>query len=260
VARLGWRTLTLVVLVVLCAACHVDVKVDVAMVKDGSGTITVTATADKDIVDKAPGLATDLRLADVAAAGWSVDGPAPTPDGGLQVVLRRSFSTPAQANAILASVNGPAGPLNGITFGRTRTDNATNFTINGALQINGGLDAFSDPELLAIVGATPYANQLAVANVAPTDAVTMMLTVDLPGDVKSTTSVAEDELSWVVPMDGSAVDVATVTELKDPKNVWAGPAAKASLIALIVWIIVSLGFIAYVIVARRRRASMQALR
>src|SRR3954469_5325407 len=100
------RLLGLALLVAVCAACHVDVAVDVAMIKDGSGTITVTVTADKDIVAKAPGLAGDLRLADVAAAGWAVEGPAPTPDGGLQVVMRQSFQTPAQANAILTGLNG----------------------------------------------------------------------------------------------------------------------------------------------------------
>jgi hypothetical protein len=260
VARIVRRSVLLLVLVAVCAGCHVDVKVDVAMIKDGSGTVTVTATADKEIVTKSPGLAADLRFADVTAAGWSVDGPAPTPDGGLQVVLRRSFATPAQANAILASINGPGGPFDGITLGRSRTHDATTFTINGTLQVTGGLDAFSDPELLAIVGASPYATQLAQANVAPTDAVTITFSADVPGDVQSTTSLSSDSLVWAVPMDGSPVDVATLSELKDPRNIWAGPVAKASLIALLVWIVVSVGFIIYVIIARRRRAAMHALR
>jgi hypothetical protein len=95
------------------------------------GTITITVVADKAVVDKAPGLVGDLRLDDVRAAGWAVEGPTATPDGGLQVVLSQPFSTPAQANAILANVNSPAGPLVGITFGRVRGDDATTFTING---------------------------------------------------------------------------------------------------------------------------------
>jgi hypothetical protein len=254
------RLVAVIFLVALCAGCHVDVGVDVAMTKDGSGTITVTVTADKDVVAKAPGLAADLRLTDVAAAGWSIDGPAPTPDGGLQVVLHQSFDTPAQANAILSGLNGPSGPLMGLTLARARTDDATSFSVNGTLQVTGGLDAFSDADLLAIVGASPYANQLAAASVAPTDAVSMSFSAGLPGDVKSTTAPDGKRLSWVVPMDGSATDVATATELKDPKNIWAAPLSKAALIALVVWIVISIGFITYVVIARRRRAALQALR
>jgi hypothetical protein len=90
--------------------------------------------------------------------------------------------------------------------------------------------------------------------------VTITFSADVPGDVQSTTSLSSDSLVWAVPMDGSPVDVATLSELKDPRNIWAGPVAKASLIALLVWIVVSVGFIIYVIIARRRRAAMHALR
>ena len=182
------KMLSVAALVAVLAGCHVSVDIDVQMTDDGSGTITITVVADKAVVDKAPGLVGDLRLDDVRAAGWAVEGPTATPDGGLQVVLSQPFSTPAQANAILANVNSPAGPLVGITFGRVRGDDATTFTINGTLQITGGLDAFTDADLLAVVGATPYANQLAAASIAPTDAATITFTAGLPGDVQSTTA------------------------------------------------------------------------
>ena len=56
------------------------------MDRDGAGTITVTATADAELVAQAPGLADDLHFDDLVAAGWAVDGPTPTDDGGLEVV------------------------------------------------------------------------------------------------------------------------------------------------------------------------------
>ena len=254
------RMFLLAGLVALLAGCHVGVDIDVRMTEDGAGTVTITVIADKAIVDRAPGLAGDLRLDDVRAAGWTVDGPSATPDGGLQIVLTQPFSTPEQANAILASVNAAGGPLMGITFARTRGDDATTFTLNGTLQITGGLDAFSDADLLAVVGATPYANQLAAASIAPNDAATVTFRASLPGDVQSTTAPAGGPLTWVAPADGSAVDVATTTIDEDPTNVWAGPASKAALIALVVWCVVSVGFITYVIIVRRRRAAVRALR
>ena len=73
-----WRGLKRILLVValgsVLAACRVDVAVDVAMDDDGSGIVTVTATADAEVVQRSPSLATDLRFADIQAAGWLVDG------------------------------------------------------------------------------------------------------------------------------------------------------------------------------------------
>ena len=188
------RTVYLLALAVICSACRVDVSVDVAMNNDGSGTITVMAVADADIVARAPSLATDLRLEDVRAAGWTVAGPEPTPEGGLQVVLTRAFLTPAQANAMLAGLNGPSGPLVGLTLGRSRGNEATTYTLNGSLQVVGGLDAFSDPDLLAAVGATPYATEIAAAGLQPADVVGVTFTATVPGSITATTAENEAAL------------------------------------------------------------------
>jgi hypothetical protein len=254
------RILALCVLALVCAACKVDVAVDVAMRTDGSGTITVTAVADQDIVTQAPTLATDLRLDDVRAAGWTVDGPAATADGGLQVVMTQTFTTPQEANAILAGLNGPSGPLVGITLARSRGDERTTFTLNGSLRVTGGLDAFTDADLLAAVGATPYSAQITAAGLQPTDAVGITFTARLPGTVKTSTATDLSDLSWIVPLDGTATDVASLAEKKDSKNVWASPVSQGALIALIAWCAFSVCFIIYVIIVRRRRAALRTLR
>jgi len=84
------RRLTLVAsvlgVVLLLSACRVDVVVRVDVNANGSGNITVTATADKDIVTAEPTLATDLRLEDILNAGWKVQKPKKTSDGGLKLV------------------------------------------------------------------------------------------------------------------------------------------------------------------------------
>ncbi|MCU1388499.1 MAG: hypothetical protein JWL72_1837 [Ilumatobacteraceae bacterium] len=252
-------------LAMLCAACNVDMSVDVLMREDGSGTVTVTATADADIVKQAPALMTDLRFDDVRASGWTVQGPVATPTGGLQVVLMHTFATPAEANAILAGLNGANGPFNAVTLGRTKSHGTTTYSLSGSLQVAGGLDAFSDTDLFNAIGATPFAAQLTAAGLQPGQAVTLHFQAKLPGTVKTSTATAGSAssptgLSWAIPIDGTAVDVATVATHKDSKNVWAGPLAKGAKIALFAWIVLSVGFILYVITARRRRAAIRGLR
>ena len=257
--------LGLLVLTMACAACNVDVSVDVVMREDGSGVVTVTATADPDVVEQAPSLADDLRFDDVRAAGWAVEGPTPTPGGGLQVVLSHPFTTPAEGTAILAGINGPSGPLRTITLARTRVKRTTTFSLTGTLQIAGALDAFSDADLYAALGATPYNAQIAAAGIQPGQAVTVHFQAKLPGTVQSSTATAGSAsaptgLSWTVPIDGTAVDVTTLATVKDPENKWAGPLAKGALIAFVAWIVIAVGFIVYVVMARRRRAAVRALR
>lgn len=260
------RTLVAVLaMAVFCASCNVDMSVDVLMREDGSGTVTVTATADADIVKQAPTLMTDLRFDDVRAAGWTVQGPVATPTGGLQVVLVHTFATPTEANAVLAGLNGPNGPFNQLTLARTKSKGTTTYSLNGSLQVAGGLDAFSDTELFNAVGATPYAAQIAAAGVQPAQAVSMHFQAKLPGTVKTSTATAGSAssptgLSWAVPLDGTAVDIATNATHTDSKNVWASPLAKGAKIAMFVWIVIAIGFLMYVITARRRKAAIRALR
>jgi hypothetical protein len=254
-AQAARRILIVLAIAVLCASCRVDVNVNVAMQRDGSGAVTITAVADPAIVKQAPDLATDLRFTDLREAGWNVSGPVTEPNGGLRVVLTQAFSTPEQANQILANINGPNGPLSGITVTRKRSGARTTFRLDGHLQVTGGLAAYSDANLLAAVGATPFANELANAKTPPADALGITFTAALPAKARSTTGTEQTGvLSWTVPADGSAIDVATVAEHRDPTNRWAGPVSTGAMIALLAWLGVSLFFIGYVLVAHYRRA------
>ena len=109
------------------------------------------------------------------------------------------------------------------------------------------------------------AAQLTTAGLQPAQAVTLHFQAKLPGTVKTSTATAGSAssptgLSWAVPLDGTAVDIATVATHKDSKNVWAGPLAKGAKIAFFVWIVLAVGFILYVITARRRRAAIRGRR
>ncbi len=256
------RALALLFAVCALAACKVDTTVDVAVKPDGSGTITLTATADAELVQQTPGLAEDLRVDDVTAAGWAVDGPTATDDGGLKVVVSHPFATVEEATALLQSLNGPDGPLHDVVIGRTVTDEAITTTLTGNVRVANGLDAFADPDVLTAIGGSPYANDLAAANLRPSDVMTFTFTADLPGDVvtPSSGSTATPTLTWSVPLDGTTADLATTSVLAQGStggSAW-GAVANIALIVLVAWLVLAVGFIAFVAKARRDRAKRRA--
>jgi len=213
------------------------------------------------VVAQAPGLADDLRLDDAVAAGWTVDGPTATDSGGLRVVVTRSFASVDEATALLGSVNGTGGPLQGITLTRSVTDSEVTTSLNGSLRVDGGLNAFADPDLLAAIGGTPYADDIAAAGLTPADAVTFTLVADLPGSLSpDAAGSVPTSLTWSVPIDGTAATVSATSVATiggEESSVW-GTVATIALIALIVWCVLAVAFIAFVASARRRKAQRRA--
>jgi hypothetical protein len=250
----------IVIAVVLLAACHVDATVDIAVEADGSGTITVTAIADADVVSQAPGLAEDLRFDDAEAAGWTVTAPVATADGGLQVELSHDFANPEEATALLQSINGSGGPLHGVVLSRGIDERGTIVSLTGSLRID-GLAAFADPDVLAAIGATPYAEQVAASNSSPSQAVGVTVRAELPGQITSATGTVENgSVSWIVPVDGSQIDLGTTaTDDHGTARIW-GVASNVALIALVGWCIVAAAFIAWVVRQRKRRVQHRSSR
>ena len=176
------RLLALVGAVALLAGCRLDLNVAVDLAADGSGTVRVTATADADLLARAPNAVTDLRLDDAKAAGWTVTGPSATESGGAQVVLTKPFGSPEQATAILAEINGPSGPLRGLTLSQAREFATVTSDLTGEVRLDGGLGAFADQALVQVAGKVPLADQVAASGVPLDQALGLTVTVDLPGD------------------------------------------------------------------------------
>ncbi len=255
------RLVALAAVLLTVSACRVDATVDVVMRANGSGTVAVTLVADADLVSKAPGLADDLRFDDATAAGWVIDGPTATDSGGLTVSIAHDFATPEQATALLASINGPDGPLHDVALSRTVTDDAVTSVLSGTMRVDGGMSAFADPDLLAAIGGTPYASAVADASLRPVDVIGITLRVSVPGDVSSTTGTVDaDALVWTVPVDATPITLAiTASESRGGSNVWS-IIATVALVMLVVWCAIAIGFIVFVMLARRRRAARRASR
>ncbi|HEX3089075.1 MAG TPA: hypothetical protein VHQ23_10495 [Ilumatobacteraceae bacterium] len=254
------RRALIVIAVMLLSACRVDTTIDISVHSDGSGEITLTALADAEVVGKAPGLADDLRFDDAEAAGWTVTGPTEVSGGGVQVVLTHDFANPEEATALLQSINGSGGPLHNVVIGRTISESGTSITMVGSLRID-GLAAFADPDVLAAIGATPYADEIAAAGQGPSQAVGVTVKASLPGKINSATGTVDGgSVSWIVPLDGSQLDLATnAIDDHSTEKIW-GIASNAALIGLVIWCALAVAFIVWVARQRKRRAQRRSSR
>ena len=262
------RLAALAVCALVLAGCRVDVGIDVLMAQNGSGVVRVTVQVDAEVASAAPGLAGDVRLDDLRAAGWTSDGVAAAPDGGLVLVLERPFDTPEQATAILATLNGPSGPLQAIAVARDGSRSSITYRISGSVRMDDGLDALADLQLLKVIGASPWADAITASGVTPAQAVSITLRATLPGDAGATDAeqvtsaltwgsgdpgTAATAFSWQVPLDGGRTPVDGVSTLSlERGGVW-GPLASVTRLLLAVWVVGSVAFIVFVARARRRR-------
>jgi hypothetical protein len=254
VLRRVLNVLGLVALVLAASACRVDLAVDVVVNEDGTGTVTLTATADAEVVQQASGLAQDLRFDDLEDAGWVIDGPSVTDDDGITVTISHPFSSAEEATALLATLNGEAGPFQGVRLTRVDEEEAATYSLSGAGRVDSGLAAFTDPDLLSAVGAIPYADEIAAANLSPTQAIGITFTIDLPGSIEESSADPEiDELTWTVPLDGTSVELSATSTLSYAEDATWSTVATVFLVALIAWLVIAGGVLALVVKARRRR-------
>lgn len=237
----------------MLAGCRIDVRVDVIMDQLGAGTVTVTVQADAEVVDAAPGLATDLRTDDLAEAGWTVEGPTTTDDGGLELVLSYRFASPAEANRALAQLSGPEGPFVNPRLSRVVEGRDVTYSLDGTLVLTDGIEAFADAEVMELVGEVPYADALAEQGLTLDEVLGITLSVQLPGEVrKSTGTEVDGALTWTVPLDGSSQSLVTTSVEEGPSDTWS-TVATVLLVLLALWVVVAGTFILYVVLARRRR-------
>lgn len=213
------RVLAFVGILAVLSSCKVDVRIDVTADDTGAGTIQVTVDVDAEVVTLIPGLAADIRYDDLVASGWTIEGPLQVNNGGLRVILRYPFESPAEGTRALRQISGPNGPLLNPELKRTVDGRLISTTLDATLQFVGGLDTFSDPLLTSAIGGAPWRNAADKLGVtSPMDSVVVTLVARLPGDVKKSTGTeAEGGVIWTAPTDGTeqTVVVGAVTERVD---------------------------------------------
>lgn len=254
------RALLIVVGALVLVSCRLDVAVDVAIEPDGTGVVTVVAEADSALVDQVDGLADVLVFDDATDAGWTLDGPTATDEGGLVATFTHPFSSAQELANVLNSI-GP--PLQDMQAGRVTEGEQTSNAVQGSLVLPDGFASYADADLIEAVGGLPFEDRFAATGATPAESMSFVLRVTMPGEVISATGneVEPQVFEWVAPLDGTEMAVAASTVQRPPEGgTWAGPLATGALVTLVVWVILSVTFIVFVLIARRNRAKRRRQR
>lgn len=209
----GWRAIVALVLgTLVLSACRVDAEVEIAVDRTGAGTISVTVSADAEVLAAQPDLITDFRGADLEAAGWTLDGPTATAEGGARVVIRHPFDSIAEANALLAQLSGTNGPFQRVELAQDRSPTRVATSLSGTILV-AGTGAFVDTELLTALSSAPYDDVLRQRGLTLDQALGVRFVATVPGEVVETDGTADapsgDEATsrvrWTAALAGVAV-------------------------------------------------------
>ena len=242
--------------VIALTGCQLDIELDITVEPDGTGTMTVTATADADLVAQVPTIADDLVLDDVAAAGWVIEGPNPTPEGGLVLSLTHDFSGAAEATNLLKSL-GP--PFTNPQLGRGESGDVTTNTLTGNFGLQNGFADFADSDLISAVGGVPFADEFAALGATPANSLGAVVRARLPGEIVDAETngevTADGRIVWTVPFEGPPLELSGRTQQAPSEGgSWARPLSIVALVALIAWVAFMTLFIGFVAFARWRRS------
>ena len=175
---------------VAATGCQVDATTTVTVADDGSGTVLVEVELDAEAFERVDDLDTQLRTADLEASGWQVEAPEPTAGGGRRVRVTKPFADPDQAALVLAEITGPDTVLTGATVQRSKQFARVEQSFEATLDLSGGIEAFGDDELTALLNDLPIGQNVAALEEelgAPlADLTSFTVVADLPaGDISS---------------------------------------------------------------------------
>ena len=126
-------------------------------------------------------------------------GPRKEDDGLTWVRASRSFSGADEANAVLAQLSGPDGPLRDLRLSHSRSVLRTTTRLTGVVDLAGGLAAFADADLVARVGETLPLDVERLRDELGPDAdeeLQVAFEARLPGSVRSGGEQVGDRVVW----------------------------------------------------------------
>jgi hypothetical protein len=256
-----------ILVALLTVGCRMEIGLTIDLGADGSGQVLVEIIADPALTAALPPGADLVLVDDARQAGWSIEGPAPTDDGGLRVLMTKTTTSMEEIASAIADI----GPPLSVTSLERRADTkdelisqiVSEFSLSATLP-NGdqteGFAAFSDPELTSVLGGLPFGQELLASGAAPSTSIGFTLEISAAGQISqhSGQMISQNEdrsvVRWSVPMDGSTTEISMTTVQRPDGTAWAGAMSTLLLAVLLLWVIASGAFITWVILARRRRA------
>lgn len=220
-------------------ACRADLSVEVDAAAGGAGHVRVTVTLDRAAATQVEDLARQLRVEDLEATGWVVEGPSPVAggDGSVRVHASKRFTSPSDAAAVIDELSGADGPFSTLRLTRHQGLWRTTTELRGTVDLAAGLGAFADPALDAVLGAPnlgldPAAVERDLGGPL-VDAVRVELVGRLDGTVTSNAPRSRAGASvWPVAM-GSVVAVSARSEALHPSSLAFAGVAVAAFAALV---------------------------
>ena len=244
-----------------------DMAITIDIAEDGTGQVLAEIIADPALTAALPPGADLLVVEDARQAGWVIEGPTPTEDGGLRVQMSKATSSMHDLAIAITEIGPPfsvrsmerRADTEGELISEIRTQIALSATLpNGAT--SEGFAQFSDTDLTSVLGGLPFQDQLVASGATPSNSLSLSLEITTPGRVIQhsgedvTVESGRSTVRWQIPLDGSATDI-TLTAVQRPDGAaWADGLSTLLLVVLTLWVIGSAAFIVWVMIARRRRA------
>ena len=217
--RTPLRVWALVLLLAL-TACQVRVTAGIDVAADGEGTVRAGVGLDAEALRTVGDLGAALRVDDLRAAGWEVEGPREEDDGLTWVRAARPFTDVDEARLALSQLSGPDGPFRNLTFERERSFLRTRTRLSGNVDLSGGLTGFADADLRNLVGDTIRLDPEGLRGELGADldrAVQVQFEARLPGSVTSNAPErAGDRSIWRPAMGQQLAIEASSSGLKIP--------------------------------------------
>lgn len=229
---------------VLLGACQVSTAVGVDANADGTGVVRAVVTLDRDAAGQVPDLGSKLRVDDLRAAGWKVDGPKQVAGGGLVVSARKPFASPAEAAHVVEQLSGADGPFQSFTLRRSRTFAKTRLSFRGTVDLSKGLGSFSDPTLRSRLGGSDLGFDpaelegrlgRALSRVFP-----VKVAVRMPGSVTSNAPTRAGNGAQWSPTFGERVVLTASSSSWNTANLAFAGLAVLSALALLAWAVVNM--------------------
>lgn len=236
--RTAVRALVAGVAVVALGACRADLSVEMASSARGDGQVRATVTLDEEAAAQVPDLAQQLRVDDLEAAGWVVDGPSPAAGGGVTLRVSRRFSSPAGAARAIEDLSGAGGPFSSLRLTREQGMWKTRTALVGTVDLGAGLGAFGDAALAERLGAPNLGLDPAAVERELGTPLAEALRVEFVGRLPGTTtsnapSSRGDAGVWPVAL-GAAVAVSASSQTWNVMRLGFAGVALAALLGLLV--------------------------